>query len=157
MERDYLTNLPSRRSLYQYYNGLEESDRVHGMFLDVDNYKRINDFFGHSMGDRLMVCIGKFLHEHAKGFAARVGGDEFHVIAGDYSIDECERFIASVLEYMKGYNEVNSMPFRVEISYGSVLIEEFEVGNLEYYLNISDNRMYKQKFKKKKSRGMSEY
>ena len=89
MEKDYLTNLPSRRSLYQYYNNLDESDRVHGMFLDVDNYKRINDFYGHSMGDRLMVCIGKFLQENANGFPARIGGDEFFVVLDGKMTEEC--------------------------------------------------------------------
>ena len=48
------------------------------------------------------------------------------------------------------------MPFSVEVSYGSVLIDEFEVGNLEYYINISDNRMYKQKFRKKKGKRESD-
>ena len=102
--------------------------------------------------------IGKALSYAITGkeICARVGGDEFNVIAGDYSEEEGERFIQSVIEYMEGYNEVNSMPFSVEVSYGSVLIDEFEVGNLEYYINISDNRMYKQKFRKKKGKRESD-
>ena len=161
---DPLTNLYNRRGFELNASEIFENCKKKNvpamvMTIDMDDMKGINDNYGHMQGDIAIKMVGKALSYGTTGkeICARVGGDEFHVIAGDYSIDECERFIASVLEYMKGYNEVNSMPFRVEISYGSVLIEEFEVGNLEYYLNISDNRMYKQKFKKKKSRGMLEY
>ena len=161
---DPLTNLYNRRGFELNASEIFENCKKKNvpamvMTIDMDDMKGINDNYGHMQGDIAIKMVGKALSYATTGkeVCARVGGDEFHVIAGDYSIDECERFITSVLEYMKGYNEVNSMPFRVEISYGSVLIEEFEVGNLEYYLNISDNRMYKQKFKKKKSRGMSEY
>jgi len=161
---DSLTNLYNRRGFE--LNAAEIFERCKKknvpamvMTIDMDNMKSINDNYGHMQGDIAIKMVGKALSYATTGkeICARVGGDEFHVIAGDYSMDEYERFINSVLEYMKGYNEVNSMPFRVEISYGSVLIEEFEVGNLEYYINISDNRMYKQKFKKKNSRGATEH
>ena len=61
MERDYLTNLPNRKSLYQYYLGLSSDNTVHAMFLDIDNYKKVNDIHGHNMGDQLLICIANFL------------------------------------------------------------------------------------------------
>ncbi|MBP3578467.1 MAG: GGDEF domain-containing protein, partial [Lachnospiraceae bacterium] len=80
MERDYLTNLPNRRSLYQYYLGLPQDMKIHAMFLDVDNFKKANDIHGHNMGDQLLVCIANFLQAEDLGFVARLGGDEFVIL-----------------------------------------------------------------------------
>ena len=80
MEKDYLTNLPNRRSLYHHYLNLPQDSRVHAMFLDVDNYKKVNDIHGHNMGDQLLVCIANFLQAECDGFIARLGGDEFVVL-----------------------------------------------------------------------------
>lgn len=158
---DPLTNLYNRRGFEKMASEVFEDCRktdtpVMVMTVDMDELKKINDNYGHMQGDVAIKMIGNALDYAASGkeICARVGGDEFNIVAGDYSEEEGEKFIANVLEYIEGYNKVNSMPFRVEISYGSVIIDEYDVGNLEYYMNISDNRMYKQKFKKKKSRGM---
>lgn len=160
---DPLTNLYNRRGFElnateMFENCKKNNTPVMVMTIDMDGMKSINDNFGHAQGDIAIKMIGKALSYAITGkeICARVGGDEFNVIAGDYSEEEGERFIQSVIEYMEGYNEVNSMPFSVEVSYGSVLIDEFEVGNLEYYINISDNRMYKQKFRKKKGKRESD-
>ena len=78
MEKDYLTDLPNRKSLYQYYLALPQESKIHAMFLDVDNFKKVNDIHGHNMGDLLLVRIAEFLREETKdGFVARIGGDEF--------------------------------------------------------------------------------
>lgn len=81
MELDYLTDLPNRKSLYQYYLDLPQGGMIHAMFLDIDNYKKVNDIHGHTMGDQLLVCIANFLKEELKQcFPARIGGDEFAVL-----------------------------------------------------------------------------
>lgn len=80
MEKDYLTNLPNRRSLYQYYLNLPQESKIHAMFLDVDNYKKVNDIHGHNMGDQLLVCIANYLLAENIGFVARLGGDEFAIL-----------------------------------------------------------------------------
>lgn len=161
---DPLTNLYNRRGFEKMASEVfddckKTNSPVMVMTVDMDDMKKINDNYGHMQGDIAIKMIGKALNyaTHGKEICARVGGDEFNVVAGNYSQEECDIFIANVIEYIEGYNDVNSMPFRVEISYGSVLVEKFDVGNLEYYMNISDNRMYKQKFKKKRDRGSGMY
>ena len=49
IEYDYLTGLANRRGLYGYFDTLENDCIVHAMFLDIDNFKRVNDIYGHSM------------------------------------------------------------------------------------------------------------
>jgi diguanylate cyclase (GGDEF)-like protein len=84
---DPLTSLPNRRELFALLNAaLEQADRTDGrvgvFFLDMDNFKTINDGMGHAFGDRVLLAMAQRLQAVAKefGFAARLGGDEFTVV-----------------------------------------------------------------------------
>lgn len=89
-EVDPLTGLPNRRQLFKLLNASlkrasQTNRRVGVLFLDVDNFKNINDSIGHSFGDRVLRGIAQRLQTAAQplGFAARLGGDEFTVICED--------------------------------------------------------------------------
>jgi diguanylate cyclase (GGDEF)-like protein len=60
----------------------DNGGQVGVLFLDVDNFKNINDSMGHAFGDRLLIAIATRLREatESRGFAARLGGDDFTVI-----------------------------------------------------------------------------
>ncbi|WP_454597432.1 diguanylate cyclase domain-containing protein [Qipengyuania sp. SM2507] len=76
---DPLTGLANRRGLLRHY---EESERgrPHGVALiDCDHFKRINDRYGHDVGDEVLVAIGRGL-KGENVFAARLGGEEFVVL-----------------------------------------------------------------------------
>ncbi|MDB6043873.1 MAG: hypothetical protein JWM63_2424 [Gammaproteobacteria bacterium] len=86
-EHDPLTGLPNRRQLVSYLNAsLQNAARtgtqVAVFFLDLDNFKNINDSVGHAFGDLVLKGIAQRLLEATRpgGFAARLGGDEFTVI-----------------------------------------------------------------------------
>ncbi|MEP7245249.1 MAG: EAL domain-containing protein [Gammaproteobacteria bacterium] len=86
-EHDPLTQLPNRRQLGHYLDGaLARAAAAEGhvgvLFLDLDNFKTINDSMGHAFGDRVLQAIGQRIREVAgpEGFAARLGGDEFTVV-----------------------------------------------------------------------------
>jgi diguanylate cyclase (GGDEF)-like protein len=88
-EQDPLTRLPNRR---QFFLSLDAAlaqaaatESIVGVFfLDLDNFKNINDSMGHEFGDRVLVTVAERLKTVAKdvGFAARLGGDEFTVVLG---------------------------------------------------------------------------
>ena len=124
--------------------------------IDMDDLKYINDTYGHIQGDNAIQLLGKALSYSSMGkeICARVGGDEFNVIAGDYSQDELDDFMSSVLNYIESYNEISDVPYNINASYGVILVREFSQGDLEYYMNISDDLMYKQKGAKKKENGV---
>ncbi|WP_442788724.1 putative bifunctional diguanylate cyclase/phosphodiesterase [Dactylosporangium sp. NBC_01737] len=89
---DPLTGLPNRVLLYRHLTDtLTEAgarDRIGVCFLDLDEFKTINDTLGHGSGDRLLVALADRLRACVNGaghFVARVGGDEFVVVVRDSS------------------------------------------------------------------------
>ena len=92
---DPLTGLPNRKALEErlraaLYDAGEKGDKVAVMFFDLDNFKRINDTLGHTIGDsllrevanRLRSCIGE------KNTVARLGGDEFIIMVPNITNSE---------------------------------------------------------------------
>jgi diguanylate cyclase (GGDEF)-like protein len=89
-EHDSLTHLPNRRQIFVLLNhALERAAKtrrhVAVFFMDIDNFKNLNDSMGHAFGDRVLACVGQRLKETAQafGFAGRLGGDEFTAVYED--------------------------------------------------------------------------
>lgn len=99
-ELDGLTNLLNSTSFTRH---AEEEVRVSArnrrpftiLYIDVDNFKSVNDTLGHSAGDEVLRSVGKFLAgQFRKGdLRTRIGGDEFAVFLPDYSLEEAKRDI----------------------------------------------------------------
>ena len=86
---DPLTDLPNRRGLDIALNAALPKARPGGLLavyvLDLDGFKPVNDRYGHDVGDRLLVAVTARLREHLRhaDTVARIGGDEFVVMAGE--------------------------------------------------------------------------
>lgn len=89
---DDLTKVVSRPYIISYVKDLIDKKLPFSMaMLDVDNFKQINDRFGHLTGDEVLSIIGNRLTEYIKdaGFVGRYGGDEFLIVLNDqYSYDD---------------------------------------------------------------------
>ena len=78
---DYLTQLPNRRKMYNCYDSLEDDQTCHFMYVDIDNFKTVNDLHGHAVGDTLLIQVTNMLkHCVHDATVYRVGGDEFVVM-----------------------------------------------------------------------------
>lgn len=83
---DTLTNLPNRRSLQEKLisitNHLSEDSKVAVLFMDLDNFKTINDNLGHEVGDQILAITANKLRNCVEDseFVCRYGGDEFIII-----------------------------------------------------------------------------
>jgi diguanylate cyclase (GGDEF)-like protein len=105
-----LTGLHNRRSLDAYLDRVVEFDGLTGvpamlMILDVDNFKRINDNFGHPVGDEAIKALAKellrvFLRKH--DFVARYGGEEFVVVVRDMEFKHASSLAERARERLAG-------------------------------------------------------
>jgi len=84
---DHLSGLPNRRRLeWQLEREVSRTERYGHPFsllmLDIDNFKKVNDTFGHEAGDEVIRILSKTLREGIRGIdlAARIGGEEFAII-----------------------------------------------------------------------------
>lgn len=98
-ETDYLTGLPNRRGMYEYFSWGLKTETVHCMFMDIDNFKKVNDTYGHKMGDKLLVRVSHMVKEKiGDAFLARLSGDEFAVIIdGNVSKDNVIKIVDSIM------------------------------------------------------------
>lgn len=95
-EKDELTNLYNRRKMSSFIeqeiiNGKNVINSVGILMLDVDYFKKYNDYYGHIQGDAVLQAIGAALREISEEkdvFAARYGGEEFIIIINNRSQDE---------------------------------------------------------------------
>ncbi len=95
---DQLTGLASRANFYQYLGDLINTSKHHGrtfsvLFIDLDNFKDVNDSLGHDRGDTLLKTIGDRLAIESRDidFISRLSGDEFCLIVEDLT----DRYLAS--------------------------------------------------------------
>ena len=97
---DPLTNVPNRRTFERTCRDWLQPGR-HGFVLamaDVDDFKTINDRYGHGVGDRLLVSVAETLARSVRSddLVARVGGDEFAVLAGGLTLAQAEKRLGAI-------------------------------------------------------------
>ncbi|MFB4169356.1 GGDEF domain-containing protein [Virgibacillus sp. JSM 102003] len=152
---DPLTGLYNRRYFYNYI--IKEMTKAYRtchpitlMLIDLNNLKKINDDYGHQEGDRLLEHFSQSVTKVRSNFDSvfRFGGDEFVIIFPNCSEENAEEIGARL------NNEISNFNSNVSLSYGTInlpLVEQPEKLNIDHYLKIADDRMYKYKSQHKNS------
>ncbi len=122
-EHDYLTGLPNRRSLDQEFQRLCLSTlrRLAILHIDIDNFKQINDSFGHAGGDAVLAATAANIATEvpARSFSARIGGDEFVVLIPDFQSEAAVQAIADgIVRRQKNGARYGDKPIRTSVSIG---------------------------------------
>ncbi|HEX4465833.1 MAG TPA: HD domain-containing phosphohydrolase [Solirubrobacteraceae bacterium] len=142
---DTLTKLGNRRKLaVDLDQQLRETENLRPLVLalfDLDGFKSYNDTFGHLAGDAVLTRLGGKLSAavSAHGAAYRLGGDEFCVLI---RVDAEE--LAPVFAAAAAALTESGENFAVGSSYGAVLLPH-EAKNLDFALQLADQRMYERK------------
>lgn len=149
---DWLTNLPNR--LYfqeQLKEALLEAQpknqAVAVFFLDLDDFKSINDAFGHEKGDALLQAVAERLSNQVQGneLVARIGGDEFAFIFGDWASTKGVNSVAEgILDAFTEPYDVEGLQVPITASMGiSIYPEDGE--NAQALMKQADRAMYRAK------------
>ena len=135
---DTLTTIGNRLAFKEDLENLKANDEYSMLLFDIDNFKKINDTYGHDFGDNVLQKIGEVLKniENKETFVFRVGGEEFAIILTHlnetFSIETCEH-IRKTIECLKW-----KYPISVTISGG------FSLSSSNTYIEC-DKRLYKAK------------
>ncbi|TWH47659.1 diguanylate cyclase (GGDEF)-like protein [Sporomusa sp. KB1] len=149
---DAVTGLPNRVLFQDKVNDLiETSEEYHKrfvlFFIDLDNFKMVNDSFGHSMGDKLLLAVGKRLYEMEQDncMAFRIGGDEFILMCQHTETRvQAEEVAQKILQLLSEPYDVENNLFHVSASIGIVFYTE-NGSNYDELLKNVDNAMYHSK------------
>jgi len=156
-EHDPLTSLTNRAKLKQetqkaFTYGKTNHIQHAFFFLDIDNFKYINDFYGHATGDEILKEIANRLQLCAKedDVVSRLGGDEFAILSLNIGNEELQSIqqathIAKIIQKnMKDPIMVDGHPFEVTFSIGIKIFPSHENG-YEEVISHADIAMYKAK------------
>jgi diguanylate cyclase len=114
------------------------------MFIDLDQFKIVNDTCGHSVGDQVLQQVSKLLNEvvRTRDTLARLGGDEFAIILEHCSTDQAHRVAQEICEKMDNFRFLHDLHrFRIGTSIGLVSIDNRWV-NTESLIQAADNSCY---------------
>lgn len=128
---DTLTGLTNRAEFESHLKGTlqkaHEGSADHSlMYIDLDQFKLVNDACGHNAGDQLLRQVADLLGEviRTRDILARIGGDEFAVILEDCTADQARRFAQEICDRMDDFRFLhNERSFRLGTSIGLVTID----------------------------------
>jgi len=141
VDTDPLTNLANRRSLRKAMDSIIDTGGA-VIFIDINNFKHINDLFGHRVGDATLQRLAKHIVEQFRpgDHVIRWGGDEFLVVAPGMDQTSAKGRIAAIGETLRRHGE-DGPPF----SMAAGVAELFPGGDPTAALEEADRRMYAQK------------
>lgn len=133
-ELDPLTGLPNRRHLFTLLgasieHATREGHRLGVLFLDIDNFKNINDSVGHTFGDSVLRGIAQRLQTAAQplGFAARLGGDEFTIVCNNVTtVDDIRCAGEQIIRAFQSPITVEGRDLIVGVSVGASVFPDHE-------------------------------
>jgi two-component system, cell cycle response regulator len=149
---DDLTGLLNRRGFYthagQQIKVARRSQQACVLLLgDLNGFKRINDQYGHAAGDRSLVAAADVLRNtfRESDLVARVGGDEFMVLAIDTNNEEGDELVHRLTEHLHRAHVQHRLPEPLSMSVGRVAIDPLTAGPLEELIAQADAAMYENK------------
>lgn len=151
--KDYLTGLYNRRYFFEvlptYMANVKRDNFSLALgILDIDNFKLINDTYGHDTGDLVLAEIGRKLGESCRkgDLLFRFGGEEFVIVAINLSQKEALSFFNRVRSSIQAttFNSKESK-FSVTVSIGVSFVSKSQYKTIKELLNEADSKLYQAK------------
>ncbi|MEY8743013.1 diguanylate cyclase [Bacillales bacterium AN1005] len=144
---DPLTNLPNRRFLHNKLSKLIENQTQHKvavLFMDLDNFKEINDNLGHEIGDKLLKMTADRLKSGVRevDFVCRYGGDEFILMLENIQSNiEVEERAERIIEAFQEPFQFDGFSWKISGSIGISIFPD-DGADLAALIQKADNAMY---------------
>jgi len=152
---DQLTNLPNRRFFDKHLNiewkqAIREKTNISLLMLDLDNFKKVNDKYGHQQGDLVLQVISVLLHKSLKrpgDFSARWGGEEFVILLSNTSAEGA----IEIAETIRRDVEANLVQcddgpgIKITISIGVTSITPVVGSSIDEFISNADKGLYSAK------------
>jgi diguanylate cyclase (GGDEF)-like protein len=148
---DYLTGVANRRSLDEELERRIASGgtggRFCGLLLDLDDFKAINDRFGHEAGDMALEDVANILLSSVRvnDCVARMGGDEFVVLAELSGEGEAEDMVRRIELAVENHNASSNRPYQLSLSIGRLGYDRTAGVGAAAFLSRLDADMYSRK------------
>ena len=153
--KDELTGLYNRRgfiTLAEQQLKYSDRDKKKSMlaFIDLDGMKRINDVWGHEEGDRALINTAKILKQvfRRSDIAARIGGDEFAVLASDVTAKMQDILLGRLRQILDVHNAQEGRDYKLSMSIGSSFYEPDNPCSIDELMSQADKLMYEDKRRK---------
>jgi diguanylate cyclase (GGDEF)-like protein/PAS domain S-box-containing protein len=140
---DALTGAANRRTLFDW---IARADTSFGVcYLDLDRFKSINDTHGHQHGDRALATVVARLRSALRSgdLLARIGGDEFVVLAPELDRPAARRLAQRLIDEVRGIEQIDGLPCDLGVSIGIAFSHEAD--SAQEVLDLADRAMYRAK------------
>ncbi len=154
---DHMTGLYNRKYLDGYVEDMLQMGRINygskakkkfaALMLDIDDFKTINDTYGHVEGDNAIKIAADILNRSVRkgDFVSRYGGDEFLIILNQCSANTPRRVINRIKENVDRYNKEHDLPYKIEFSVGYKVFSNLSGLTAKQIFSSIDELMYKNK------------
>jgi len=120
---DELTGLNNRRAVMEFINlPIEKTGRYSVIMADIDDFKKINDTYGHDEGDNVLVNLAEIFRENVRNsdIVCRWGGEEILVILMKCSLDDAQRIAEKIRNAINSENliQIDGTGVKVTMTFG---------------------------------------
>ncbi len=151
LNTDYLTGVYNRRQLDGYINAkirnCTEEKSFSAILIDINDFKLINDMFGHETGDEALKDAVSIIRKSLRlnDFVARFGGDEFVIIMDIYSREMLEQAVKRITDNVENFNKDSLKPYKISFAMGYDVYDSNSKLKLDHFFNHIDTLMYNNK------------
>ena len=149
VNRDGLTSLYNNKYIKEILSRhlkrhINSKEKFSLLMIDIDDFKGVNDQYGHMFGDTVLIDVAKIIHEVSddKGYAGRLGGDEFIILLPKTSEKDAMDFAKRIMNRVEDMNNKYEINKKISVSIG---VYENDEDDLIQCIDKVDKSMYKAK------------